>query len=122
MTVQTRKRAYRFGALAEWFVALYLCCKGYRILARNYRCKVGEVDIIAVRCNVVVFFEVKARRHLDSSLELVSFHQQQRIVRASQFFISSKKHYHSCQQRIDLIIVCSLFKLKHIQNAWTTHQ
>ena len=58
-----RRKAYRLGFLAEWIAAGFLLIKGYRIIALRYAAHSGEIDIIALRRDVVVFVEVKARVH-----------------------------------------------------------
>ncbi|MCF3640801.1 YraN family protein, partial [Rhizobium sp. TRM95111] len=44
-----RRRAFRRGHVAEYVAALYLLCKGYRIVALRYRTKLGEIDLVARR-------------------------------------------------------------------------
>ena len=55
-----RRKAERRGHVSEWIAAAYLFLKGYRILARRYRTKLGEIDIIARKGDLAVFIEVKA--------------------------------------------------------------
>ena len=50
------------GALGERLAAKYLEKKGYRILERNFRCRMGEIDLIALRGSDLVFTEVKLRK------------------------------------------------------------
>ena len=52
----------QFGRAGEAFAAEVLQISGYEILARNYRCKDGELDIVAKRDREVFFIEVKTRR------------------------------------------------------------
>ena len=52
----------QFGQASEQMVAAFLKRNGYRIIERNYRTQVGEIDIIAKQNGVLVFVEVKARR------------------------------------------------------------
>lgn len=56
-----RRHAAGFGRRAEWLAALLLSLKGYRILARNYVVRGGEIDLVARRGSTVIFVEVKAR-------------------------------------------------------------
>ena len=54
-------KAQKFGTNSEALAANYLKLSGYRILERNYRNRIGEIDIIAKEGPVLVFVEVKAR-------------------------------------------------------------
>jgi putative endonuclease len=56
-----RQIAFRTGISAESRAAVFLVAKGFRILARRWRCGLGEIDIIARRRGLLVFVEVKAR-------------------------------------------------------------
>ncbi len=51
----------RFGALGEEAAADLLRKSGYRIVARNHRCRSGEVDVIAEKGELLVFVEVRTR-------------------------------------------------------------
>jgi putative endonuclease len=53
-----RHRAQRDGRWAEWVVCWYLRLKGWRVLAVNWRCPAGEVDILARRGKVLAAIEV----------------------------------------------------------------
>ena len=76
-----RRRAYRRGTNAEMLAAWLLRAKGYRILARRYRNRAGEIDLIARRGRHFAFVEVKARRDVPG--ELLSPRQARRIARAA---------------------------------------
>lgn len=52
----------RFGSRGEDLAADHLEAAGYRVLARNYRTKAGEIDIVALQGSTLVFCEVKTRR------------------------------------------------------------
>ena len=67
-----RQKAYRRGHRGERLAAAALMLKGYRILARRYRTKLGEIDLIARRGNLVLFVEVKARRTLMKAMEAIA--------------------------------------------------
>ncbi len=56
------RRRLRLGALGERLAAAHLESKGYRILHRNWRCREGEVDLVAERDGCLVFVEVRTRR------------------------------------------------------------
>jgi putative endonuclease len=76
------------GALVEDRVAAWLEERGYRILARNYLCRRGEVDIVAERDEVLAFVEVRSRRDdgLGSPAETVGFGKRRRVIAAATDF------------------------------------
>jgi hypothetical protein len=65
MTQGPRRSAWLRGRRAEWLAAWWLRLKGYRILARDLRTPVGEIDLIARRGRVLALVEVKARPSLE---------------------------------------------------------
>jgi putative endonuclease len=54
------------GQAGEEIVAAYLLARGWKIIERNWRCKIGELDIVALEGNTLVFIEVKTRIRQDS--------------------------------------------------------
>ena len=67
-----RQIAFRTGISAESRAAAFLIAKGFRILARRWRCPLGEIDIVARRRRLLVFVEVKARESLDDAASATS--------------------------------------------------
>ncbi len=65
---------------------------GYKILARNYRCRHGEIDIVAFEDGEIVFVEVKARESEEtgSALEAVTPAKQRRIARVAEQFLAER--------------------------------
>jgi putative endonuclease len=86
-TERQRQRREAAGRWAETLAVLTLRLKFYRILARRYRCPLGEIDIVAARGRTIVFIEVKARRTFEQAMESVTPRQQQRITRAAAAFL-----------------------------------
>ncbi|TIW38304.1 MAG: YraN family protein, partial [Mesorhizobium sp.] len=78
-----RLKAYRRGHRGEWLAALALMLKGYRILARRHRTRLGEIDLIARRGDLVLFVEVKARRSLMEAMEAIAHGSERRIEGAA---------------------------------------
>ena len=113
----TRAEAYRRGHKGEGLAAWYLRLKGYRILARRYKSKVGEADIIAQKGRAVIFVEVKARGTLGEGLEAITPKQKKRIINAAKYFMASRPNVADLDFRFDVIVVSGL-KIHHLENAW----
>jgi putative endonuclease len=76
------------GERGENVAAKYLRTQGYKILARNFRCAVGEVDIIARDGKALVFVEVKTRMYDDPTPEeQVNATKQHQITKAAKFYL-----------------------------------
>jgi putative endonuclease len=96
----TRDLGERGEALAE----RHLKRLGYRILERNYRCSLGEIDRIAVHGNTLVFLEVKARRTHDfgGPLEAVDRRKRRKLTRLAQYYVA-QEGLHDTPQRFDVV-------------------
>lgn len=83
-------KAGLLGAWGESLAAEYLRKKGYRIVASNYRCRFGEIDMIARTRQYLVFVEVKLRRDdkFAEAKEFVDFRKQTRIRETAGFYLS----------------------------------
>lgn len=77
------------GKEAEHYAAQYLTQQGLEILAQNYRCKLGEVDLVMRDKSTIVFVEVRSRKHsrYGSSIESVDHRKQRRLVHAAQHYL-----------------------------------
>ncbi len=116
-------RRQRLGKSGEEKVAQYLKNMGYTIVVVNYRCKVGEIDIIARDDSVLVFIEVKTRSGLDYGFpaEAVTPRKQRQICRAAQWYLTEKQLL-DVPARFDVITVLGLdpenYQIEHINNAF----
>jgi len=77
------------GKKAEEAASEYLSKKGYKIVARNFRCSFGEMDIIAEDADVLVFVEVRSRRSSFYGLpqESVDWLKQQKLRRLASYYL-----------------------------------
>ena len=109
------------GFLGEDIAIKYLISNGYNILERNYRTSIGEIDIIAIKSNILVFIEVKARTSIDYGYpyEAVNFRKQDKIIKTS-FIYTKQKNLFDYQVRYDIIEVflSEKSKINHIENAF----
>ncbi len=94
------------GRLGEDAAASFLTKEGYKIVERNFRCPLGEIDIVAVDKGVLVFVEVKTRSSNKFGLpeEAVNRRKQHQMTKAAQFYISRKKLFNS-PARFDVVAV-----------------
>lgn len=113
-----RRAAYRRGHTGERLAALRLLLSGYRILARRYRTKVGEIDLIARRGDVVAFIEVKRRNQLATGLEAVTPQAQLRIRRAAELYLMRNPALAERVLRFDVMVVTPWAWPRHIVDAW----
>ncbi len=76
------------GIKGEDIAASYLVKKGYKIIERNFRAKGGEIDIIAIDGDTLVFAEVKARStdEFGSPLEAITYRKMKSLVRTAEFY------------------------------------
>ncbi len=81
------------GAFGEGVACEYLMECGYRVLERNFTCKVGEIDIIALQKDTIVFIEVKTRSSEKYGLpsEAVSAVKQKKIVKTALYYLQGNK-------------------------------
>jgi putative endonuclease len=100
-----RRRALRRGTFAERLAAISLWMKGYRIVQRNFRCKAGEIDIIARRGVLIAFVEVKARNCAIAAIDAVSHASQQRINNAAEYWIAKQRDAATLSWRFDIVAV-----------------
>ncbi|MDX3926665.1 MAG: YraN family protein [Shinella sp.] len=113
-----RLKALRRGYVAEYVAALYLIAKGYRILAIRYRTKLGEIDIVARKRELVVFVEVKARRSIGDAVFAVSGTAQRRIRAASDLWLARQPDAHLLSMRYDIVAVMPLRLPRHLEDAF----
>jgi putative endonuclease len=94
----------------------------YVILARNYRCRSGEVDLIALHRSTVVFIEVKTRSQpgRGTPLEAVDRRKQRQVQRAARVYLS-KNRIHGRDARFDVVGVWledGRWQCELVQNAF----
>lgn len=109
------------GASGEAIAARYLQNNGYRLLERNWRCRAGEIDVIAWRDHTCVFVEVKSSYQLGALAPEVRVHRQKqaRLRTLARIYMKRQKQDMPC--RFDVISVWwenNKPQLKHIENAF----
>lgn len=113
-----KTRTHDQGIMAEGAAEIFLRAKGYKIIERRYRTKVGEVDIIALDGDYVVFVEVKARPTLDEALFSITPKMRGRISEAAMAFLAEHPNYTMRPMRFDVMAVKLPFTIRHMENAF----
>ena len=102
---KTRRKAQRRGHMGETLAAWALRFKGFRIVARRYKCKAGEIDLIARRGDLVAIVEVKARAGLGDAMDAVTPTAQRRIAAAADHWLARQRDHGRLSLRFDLVAV-----------------
>jgi putative endonuclease len=112
-----------FGQEGESAAEQYLRHKGYRIVARNLRSSMGELDLVAEDGQVLVFVEVKARRTdvFGGAIHAVHQRKQEKLIQLAAQYLA-RHHVKDRQCRFDVVLLqgsgAGAQKIEHIQNAF----
>ncbi len=112
------------GTNGEKRAEVYLRRRGYRIVEKNYRCRLGEIDLIAFKDKTIVFCEVKTRNNKEygEPYESVTRHKQERLRLLAEIYLQKTKRY-DFDCRFDVISILlglhgRVKELIHIKNAF----
>jgi putative endonuclease len=94
------------GKTGEEIAIQYLLQQGYQVLERNYRCRFGEIDLIARDGSTLAFIEVKTRRSqkFGPAAAAVTLEKQRHLVKASQVYLTRKRKAHELC-RFDVVTI-----------------
>jgi putative endonuclease len=112
-----------FGQAGESAAEAYLRRKGYRILARNLRSSLGELDLVAEDGRVLVFVEVKARRTdaFGGAIHAVHHRKQEKLIQLAAQYLA-RHHIKDRLCRFDVVLLqgpdAVAPHIEHIQNAF----
>lgn len=95
------------GSLAEMMACRYLEGNGLRLVMRNFRCKVGEIDLVMRHNETIVFVEVRSRKTVryGSAAESVDFRKQRKLTNAAQFFMQRYDPHLQHTYRFDVVAI-----------------
>jgi putative endonuclease len=94
------------GDLGEDLAAKHLLDAGYRIVERNFRCRLGEIDCVAVKNRTLVFCEIKTRRsnRYGGPVEAVDRKKRRKMTRLARYYALTQG-LHNVPQRFDVVAV-----------------
>ncbi|WP_313056108.1 YraN family protein [Pseudomonas lopnurensis] len=111
------------GRSAETQALDHLVRQGLRLLERNWSCRSGELDLVMLDGDTVVFVEVRYRRHAawGGALESVDARKRQKLIRAAQLFLQKESRWASSPCRFDVVAIAATGQpqnLNWIRNAF----
>ena len=112
-------RAHLFGLRAEWIATAWLIARGYRVLARNFVVKGGEIDIVVQRGSTIAFVEVKARREFEHAVTAIQESKRRRISRAARAWLTRNPWANSSILRGDAVFISPWRLPHHAVDAYT---
>lgn len=120
MGLDCMNRRKQTGRRGEELAALYLQQKGYAIIERNWRCPVGELDVIAQDGSTLVFVEVRTRQgsRFGRAEESITPAKQTRLIELAQTFLQEKAV--TLPWRIDVVAIqleAGQPQVTHLENA-----
>ena len=104
--MHTANKIEKLGSKGEDLAASFLEDRGYCILERNYRVKIGEIDIIAKDNDTYCFVEVKTRktRSRGSALESIADYKQHKLSKIALWYLQSKNLF-DVKVRFDVVAI-----------------
>ncbi len=97
----------RLGNSAETRAAKHLTRQGLTRIESNYRCKAGEIDLVMLENNILVFVEVRYRSNpfFGSAAESITRGKIQRLRKTAEYFLLTHRKYAYMQVRFDVIAI-----------------
>ncbi|MDG4812261.1 YraN family protein [Hydrogenovibrio sp. 3SP14C1] len=96
----------KIGQQKEQQAAVWLKTQAIKVVAQNFRCKGGEIDLIGLDANrTLIFFEVKYRQNsaYGTASEFVTPQKQQRLIQCAQTYLQKHPDYQAYNMRFDVL-------------------
>jgi putative endonuclease len=121
--LKKKQEAKQRGIDGEQRAVDYLISKNYKILHRNWRTKLGEIDIIAQIDDIIVFVEVKTlpSGNLETLEHILGKIKQKRIAETTKCFLNLYRQYNASYIRFDVIVIDmpGFDSVYHLENAFS---
>jgi putative endonuclease len=112
--MQNHITAKKRGAQAEDLACRYLLRQGLALIARNYFCHCGEIDLIMKDKHLLIFIEVRYRHnsHFGNSLETVNSTKRAKLIKTAEYYLQCHPVTEETSYRFDVIGISPLVKPK----------
>lgn len=109
------------GAAAEAVALQFLQKKGLKLVAQNYRCRFGEIDLVMRDEATLVFTEVRLRasRDFGGAAASVTTQKQRKIILAAKHYLSELKQMPACRFDVALLDDINIDRVEWIKNAFS---
>lgn len=118
MTPDGRPTTTATGSRNEELAASFLARRGYVVIERNYKTKLGELDLVARQGRTLVFVEVRSRAtdQFGSALEAVGWGKQRRVSRMAKLYLAARRpRFDDC--RFDVVAITG-DRIELVKDAW----
>ena len=114
---------YKIGQSVEQYACSFLEMQGLILISRNYRCYVGEIDLIMNDRDDFVFVEVRYRASLDYGhpVESIDTRKMKKLIRAATHFLQVKKWLYTKNSRFDVVALYPDKKAGSLTCDWIKH-
>lgn len=110
-----RQRFQHLGDLAEQKVLHYFENIGFEYVAKNFKKRTGEIDLIMKNQTHIVFIEVKYRRQFDDFENIIDDKKIEKIYNTIEKFFIDFPHLNYLQTRIDIVFIDKTYEINHVQ-------
>lgn len=106
------------GAAEERFAENYLAQQGLSLIERNFLCRLGEIDLIMRHGDVLIFIEVRQRKHarFGSPLETISLAKQVKLKKTAEYYLVKYPPPSNLAMRFDVVGLSGT--LPNVQIEW----
>ena len=106
------------GRKAEARAATFLEKKGLRIVAHNWRCRFGEIDLVARDGSTLVFVEVRARtsRSFGGAAESIGFAKRRKLIATANLYLAARRLDAAC--RFDAVLIEADGRMRWVRDAF----
>lgn len=115
---KARRHALRRGARGEFWASVALMLKGFRIVERRYKTRLGEIDLIARRGTLVLIVEVKARATLAEAMDAIARQSERRIEAAADLWLARQPDRPRLSVRFDMVAILPRRWPVHVPNIF----
>lgn len=115
------------GDIGEDAVIRYLKCRFYSVIERNFKCRWGELDIIAKRGRYICFIEVKTRgiKSFGRPADAVNKHKQSKMIKTAYYYLKSRREFYHLMPRFDVAevyIINDKPRINYIEHAFEQNE